>query len=452
MNVNDTALRHAVRGRVLLPGDDGFERARRPWNLAVDQPVRAVVEVEDPADAAAVVSHARLAGLGVAVQPSGHGAARGLDGQILVRTGRMREVRVDPDARVARVEAGAGWGEVLTATAKYGLAAPAGSSPVVNAAGYTLGGGLSWFGRHYGFAANGVRALEIIDAEGTPARVTAESDPELFWALRGGGGDFALVTAIEFALFAAPHLHGGRMLWPIDRAGQVLDAFREITAQAPPELSMWFTLLQFPPFPTVPEPLRGLAAVAVDHTFLGPADAAAAFLRPLASIGGRMLDTGRMIPVSDLGTVCAEPVDPAPALFSGQLLTELGDACADTVLSAAGRSGIAPLVSLQIRHLGGALARTRPGDGACGHIAEPYLLNMIGIAPGPDAARQVADRFASVERATLPYTSGRKPFTFLGAGEKAAAAFPGETLARLRDIKRRRDPHGVFHSNFPVLA
>ncbi|WP_308170019.1 FAD-binding oxidoreductase [Acrocarpospora catenulata] len=172
-----------IKGQVLRPGDDDFATALLPFNRAVDQSgVRAVVIPEDADDVAATVRHAGLAGLSVVTQPSGHGAAEGLDGEVLLRTHRLRGVTVDPERRVARVEAGAQWGEVLQATAKYGLT---GSSPVVSVTGFLLGGGLSWFSRRHGFGASGVRALEAVTADGVPARVTADSDPDLFWALRG---------------------------------------------------------------------------------------------------------------------------------------------------------------------------------------------------------------------------------------------------------------------------
>ncbi|MEV4187629.1 FAD-dependent oxidoreductase, partial [Streptosporangium canum] len=185
-NLND--LRSLIRGHVSLVGDDGFDQARRPWNLAVEQPVRAVVEAADADDVAALVRYARDAGLTVSAQPSGHGATGDVDGVILLRTGRLDEVRVDPGARTARVGAGVAWGQVQAVAGPHGLTGLPGSSPVVSVVGYTLGGGLSWFGRRYGWAADSVTAFEVVDADGVRARVTADSDVDLFWALRGGGG------------------------------------------------------------------------------------------------------------------------------------------------------------------------------------------------------------------------------------------------------------------------
>ncbi|WP_433414651.1 FAD-binding oxidoreductase [Microtetraspora malaysiensis] len=444
-------LRRTVRGRVLVRGDEGFDAARAPWDPAVEQNVLAVVEAEDAADAAAVTAAARLAGVGVAAQAYGHAPAA-FEGAILLRTGRMRGVQVDAAARTARVEAGASWGDVLRAAGRHGLTGLAGSSPVVSATGFTLGGGLSWFGRAHGFAADAVRAFEVVDAEGERGRVTADSDPDLFWALRGGGGDFALVTAMEIDLYPAPSLYGGRLVWPAERAQEVLAAYRSVTATAPDELSVWFHLLQFPPFPSVPEPLRGLSAVTVEAVFLGDPTEGRALLRRFDSVPGVILDTRCALDVADLGDVCAEPTEPTPSLFRGELLTALDDAAATALLASAGPGSVAPLAYVQLRHLGGALARPAKDVGACGRVAEPYLLGMLGVPATPEVAAGIRERQASIVRALTPHTSGRKPFTFLGHEEGAAAAFPGDVLARLRDVKRDHDPMGVFRANHPVLG
>jgi FAD/FMN-containing dehydrogenase len=455
VTTNDTALgrdlRRTVRGPVLIPGEEGFEQARQSWDRSVDQRVRAVVEAEDAADAAAVVGYTRLAGLSVATQASGHGATGALSDSILLRTRRMREVEIRPEQRLARVEAGAAWGEVLAPASKHGLTALAGSSPVVTTTGFTLGGGLSWFGRRYGLAANSVRAFDTIDACGAHARITAESDPELFWALRGGGGDFALVTAMELELYPAPQLYGGRIIWPAARATEVLAAFQEITAQAPDELSVWFSLMQFPPFPELPEPLRGLSAVVIDTAFLGGAGEGRALLSRFDGIAGQILDTRAPLTVAELGTICNEPTEPMPVLYRGELLNRLDEA-AGPVLAAAAQGSVAPLAFLQVRHLGGAFARPAEGGGACGHFAEAYLVGMLGVPDSPGTAGAIKERQASLVRALTPYTSGRKPFNFLGHEETSSVAFPGGTLARLRDIKRSRDPEGVFRSNYPVFG
>jgi FAD/FMN-containing dehydrogenase len=430
-------LSNVVRGRVLSAGHEDFDRARRPWNLAVEQPVRAVVEAADATDVAALVRHARSAGLTVTAQPSGHGATGDVDEAILLRTGALNEIHVDPEARTARVGAGVKWGEVQAVAGSYGLTGLPGSSPVVSVTGYTLGGGLSWFGRKHGWAADGVRAFEIVDADGNPSRVTADSDADLFWALRGGSGDFALVTAVEFDLHPAPRLFGGRMMWSADRASAVMDAFRAVTASAPDELTVWLDLLKFP---------GAAPLVAVDATYLGDADEARDLLAAFDRVGGALSDTRADLPIAELGSITAEPTDPSPGMSRAELLTDLDEVAAKALLAAP----IDPLLSVQIRHLGGALAR--PSDSPHGALTEPYYLYMFGIPGTPEAAEAIKTRRQAMVDAVAPYVSGRKPYTALAVGDTAADAFAPDALARLRQIKRDRDPQGTFRSNFPVLA
>lgn len=435
-SVTSKDLRAAIKGRVLLPGDPGFTAAARPWNRAVTQRIRAVVEIADAADAVAVVGFARDAGYTASAQPTGHGAADGLDGVILVRTGRLTELHVDPDARTARAGAGLAWGQVLPVAGQHGLTGLAGSSPAVSVTGFTLGGGLSWFGRRYGWACDSVTAFDIVDADGHAGRVTAGSDPDLFWAMRGGGGDFALVTAIEFGLHPAPAVFGGRMVWPADRGPDVMAAFREVTAQAPDELTVWFLRMAMPGGPPV---------VAIASAYLGAEAQARALLSPFDRIDGRVADTRATIPVAALGGIMSEPVKPDAAVTRSEMVTDIDDAAAAALLRPA-----PSLAVLQIRHLGGAW--TRSSGSAAGSVSARYCVIATGMAPAPPAAAAVDTGCRQLAAELGPVLAGRTPFTFLGPGDTADRAFPPDTLARLRDIKRRRDPRNVIRSNFPVQA
>lgn len=424
-------VRKAVRGRVLEPGDDGFDAARRAWNRTVDQPVAAVVAAEDAEDVAALVRYARRSGLAVTAQAGGHDASGDVEGVILLRTGRLDGVRVRAEERLARVGAGVNWGRVLSAAGPRGLTGLAGSSPVVNVAGYTLGGGLSWFGRRYGWAADSVRAFDAVDADGERTRVTAESDPELFWGLKGGGGDFALVTSLEFDLHPAPSVYGGRVVWPGTRAAEVFETFQTITRDAPPELTVWFGRFAFPGAPPM---------AALDLTYLGDPREGAALVRGIDGIDGAISDDRGLVAVADLGGIAAEPTAPAASLPRAELLTGLDEGLAT--------EPIEPLISIQIRHLSGALAG--PGGGASGTLDEPYLLQMVGTGPDPDLARAVREKQARFAERFEAVIAGRKPYTLLTPEETAADAFPGPVLARLRELKRSRDPQGVFRANHSV--
>ncbi|MBO2453637.1 FAD-binding oxidoreductase [Actinomadura barringtoniae] len=436
MTIND--VRGVLKGSVLLPDDDGFEQAATAWNLTVRQPVAAVVEAADVDDVAALVRYARRAGMTVAAQPTGHGASGDVEGLILLRTGLLNDVEVRAEERVARVGAGAKWGQVLAAAGPLGLAGLSGSAPGVGVTGYTLGGGIGWFSRKYGYASDSVRAIEIVDADGEPGRVTAESDPELFWALRGGGGDFAVVTALELDLYPVPTMYGGRVVWPEHRIGEVYDAFLEITAEAPRELSVWINRFQPPGAPPM---------VTLDLAYLGDTAQGRDHLVRLDKIEGAISDSRGVVPVADLGDITAEPTDPAPSIVRSELLAGL-DADAVELLLA---KPVEPLINMQIRHLGGALSEPGSGAGASGAVAEPYLLSLLGLGL-PHTADATRAKQADVVADLEGYISGRKPFNTLAPGETAAQAFPGSTIARLREIKQARDPQNVLRANYPVLA
>lgn len=423
-------LKNILKGRVTLPDDAEFAQASRPWNLAIDQgSALAVVEAADAADVEALVRYAGEAGVTVAAQASGHGATGNLDGAILLRTSRLDALEVNARERTARAGAGVKWGAVLGASSPHGLTGLAGSSPVVSVVGYTLGGGLSWFGRKYGLASESVRAFDIVTADGGIATITAESDPDLFWALRGGGGDYAIVTSIEFDLHPAPQLYGGGIVWPGDRAHQVFEAYREVTAAAPDELSVWWSVMKFPGAPLM---------VAVEAAYLGEAGEGAELLRRFEAIDGKTRDSRRAMAIDELPSIAAEPTDPTPGISRSELLSDIGEEVEQALLSP-----MDPLFSLQIRHLGGAMA---------GSIAEPFYLGAIGAAMNPDVAAATGVRMDGLRAALGSHASGRKAFTGLAPGEPASAAFSEADLARLRDIKRGRDPHGIFRSNFPIGA
>ena len=264
-------LRRILSGDVVTPYDDDWDEARQAWNLAVDQQPAAVALPESADDVAAIVTFAKANGLRVAPQGTGHNApALGdLSDTILVKMHRMRGVSVDAERRSARAEAGVIWIEVVEAAAEHGLAALAGSSPDVGVMGYTLGGGLSWLGRKYGIGANQVTAIEVVTASGDLVRTDWANEPDLFWALRGGGGSFGIVTAIEFNLFPIEEVYAGILWFPVERATEVLNAWRDWTEHLPDEMTSVGRILQFPPIPQIPEPVRGQSFVVVQAIWIG---------------------------------------------------------------------------------------------------------------------------------------------------------------------------------------
>src|SRR3954466_6241095 len=294
----------ALEGKIVNPAHDRFDDARRAWNLAIDQRPAAVVFAESAPDVAAAVGDAIEYGVQLAPQGTGHHAGpRGsLADTILLKTERMRGVQIDPVARVARVEAGVLWIEVVEAAARHGLAALAGSSPDVGVIGYTLGGGLSLIGRKHGLCANAVRAIELVTADGRQLRCDRDNEPDLFWALRGGGGSFGVVTAIELELIPIEHAYAGVLWSPIERGSEVLHAWRELTQsdRLPDELTTVGRFLRLPPIPKIPQTVRGKSFVIVEAYHIGDPAQADELLAPLRALGP-VNDTIRTVPMPALG-------------------------------------------------------------------------------------------------------------------------------------------------------
>jgi FAD binding domain len=446
-------LRALVPGKVVTPQDADWQTARMAWVVNVDQQPLAVVTVDEPADVVSVVRFARANGLTVAAQPGGHGGTRAVDDTILLRTRGLGGIQVDVEGRTARVGAGVKWGELMAALDGTGLTGMAGSTPDTTVVGLSVGGGMSWFGRAYGLAADSLLALDVVDADGELVRVTADSDPDLFWAIRGGGGDFGIITAAEVQLHPAETIYGGRLMWPIEHAPEVLRAFQTVTASAPEELTVWFHLLRFPPIPEIPEPLRGGSFVSFDLTYLGEGCLAEKLIAPLrAALPAPMIDTMGDVATSALGDILREPLDPMPALEESRLLPELPDAAIDALLAMAGPEASSLLTIVQLRHLGGALARPAAHPGAVGTVQENYQLFVLGIPAVPQLVEPLKAELGAVAQAMAPFVSDRQMFNFLGMGADPSTAFAPEALERLRAIKSERDPMGVIRSNRPVLG
>ena len=310
---------------ILNPGDPGWEDARQAWNLAVDQHPAAIALPSSAGDAAAAVRFARERGLRVAAQGTGHGATPmgSLADTLLIKTSRMHGLTIDPVARVARAEAGVIWREVAEEAAVYGLAGLAGSSPDVGVVGYTLGGGMSWLGRTYGLSANNVEAFEVVTADGRLVRADACREPDLFWALRGGGGSFGVVTAVELRLFPIARVYAGLLWWPVAAARKVLQTWRELTSgELPDEFTTSARLMRLPAIPDIPEPVRGRSFAVVDVIHLGASAEADRLLAPLRAIGP-VMDTVKTVPASALSHLHMDPEHPVPGAGDGLLLGSL---------------------------------------------------------------------------------------------------------------------------------
>ena len=322
---------------LITPTDARYDNARKAWNLTVDQRPAAIAMPRNADEIAGAVTRAAASGYRVAIQGTGHGAPSlgSLDGTVLVKTSAMRGVTIAPAALLARVEAGAVWADVVGAAAEHGLAALAGSSHDVGVAGYTLGGGVSSLSRRYGLAANSVLAAEVVTADGHLHRIDLAHEPDLFWALRGGGGSFAAVTALEIRLIPLQDVIAGVLFFPLDRALDVLRGWRRWVAHVPDEISSSARLLQFPPLPHIPEPVRGRSFVAVEIVHLGNAAKAEKLLAPLRELQPVRDTVSRKTPVDLLG-IHMDPPGPVPGVGDGMQLDQLPAEAIDALLAAGG--------------------------------------------------------------------------------------------------------------------
>src|SRR4051794_24803885 len=354
--VEANELRARIEGTVVAPQDESWDEARAAWNLAVDQRPALVALPHSAADVVAIVDFARARGLRVAPQGTGHnaGAIASLERTVLLKTHALRDVAIDVPGRRARVGAGVLWAEVTGPASEHGLAPLAGPSPDVGVVGYTLGGGLSWLSRRHGLAANSVIAIEIVTADGRVVRCDARHEPGLFWALRGGGGSFGVVTEIEFALYPAPQVYGGALLWPWDRAAEILNRYIEWSRTAPDAISTSIRLLQVPPLPDVPEALQGRNFVAIDGAYLGDEAAAAEALAPLRALEPELDMFGPIAPAA-LSHIHMDPEQPVPARGDGMVLDRLTPAAIDALVDAVGPGSGSPLLMVELRQLGGAV-------------------------------------------------------------------------------------------------
>lgn len=450
LSSDHASLRADLGSQIVLPGDEAWDAARRPWNLARDQHPFAVAQPRTVADVQSVVRWAGEHGRRVAAQGSGHGAGPldSLEDSILLRTTHLASVSIDAAARRARVGAGARWRDVVNPAAAHGLAALAGSSPDVGIAGYTLGGGMGWLARRHGFATNAVEAIELVTGDGRLVRADAAHEPDLFWALRGGGGNFGVVTALEFALFPVTQIYAGSLFWPMERAGEVIAAWRDRLDALPREVTSAVRMFQFPPLPQLPEALRGRSFVVIGAAcLLSPAEADA-LLRPWRALAPE-LDTLAVMPAPGLGTVAMDPEDPVPMVGDGMLLRELPDAAIDTLLARTGSGTGSPLLLVELRQLGGALAERSPHHGVLDATDAAVALFGAGMALDGAGAQGVDDRLSAVLRSLEPWDGGRY-FNFSDRVSDAAAIFRPEPYQRLQAIRRRYDPGSLFVANHGI--
>ncbi|MEV0910738.1 FAD-binding oxidoreductase [Streptomyces hokutonensis] len=445
-------LADRIGGSVFVPGDEGYEAAVAGFNLRSRQRPRTVVAAESAADVRTAVAFAARHDLPVGVMATGHQPFPTEDGFLLVTTGAMRTVDIDIERGVARVDAGARWSDVVGPAQADGLAPLNGSSPDVGVVGFTLGGGLSPFlGRSYGWAADHVVAIEVVTPDGTLRRVTPEHEPDLFWALRGGRSNFGVVTALEIGLFPVTSFYGGGIYFPAEDVEAVLRAFPEVVRAAPDTFTCSVALLNLPPVPQVPEPLRGRFLAHVRVTHLGTDEEAEKLIAPFRAIGAGILDTIGRHPYASYALVHTDPAEPFPYEEQGALLAELPAAAVDSLVESAQVAAGGLVTVLELRHLGGALS-ARPAA-AAPVAARDAVFNVWGATVGPPEVVEagMAMLGGMVER-LRPWSTGLTYTNFAGRDDRAENVFTDADLARLRRLKRQYDPRNLFRVNNHTLT
>jgi FAD/FMN-containing dehydrogenase len=442
----------AIAGRIATSSDPDWDQARAAWNLAADQQPEAVVFAEGADDVLATARFAAANDLRLAGQGTGHGAVAlgSLEGAILVKTERMRGIEVDPEAQTARVEAGVLVLELSEAAGAHGLSGMPGSSPDVGVTGYNLGGGLSWLGRRYGFSCNRVRAIELVTAEGEPRTVDAENDPDLFWALRGGGGNFALVTALHLNLVPVADAYAGALLFPAELGAEAVRRYRNWAATVSEDVTSVVRFLRPPDLPDVPEPLRNTPLLTIDAACIGDREAGQAAIAPLRELGEPIMDTFDQIPAAGLCRIHMDPEQPVPGIGHHCILNELSDEAIDAYVGLAGPEAGSPLLLTEIRQIGGALGRPDPNGGALSHLDADWVMFGIGLPMTPELGQAIEAHLDRFDEVMEPWKANGGYFNFAERPCDTDAILPPEVCSRLAEVKRQWDPEGRIVGNHAV--
>jgi FAD/FMN-containing dehydrogenase len=444
-------LRRRVTGPVYPPEDDGYAAECAGFQRASTHAPAVAVGVTDPTDVCAAIEFAGAHDLPVAVQGIGHGLSVPADGGVLISTRRLTDSSVDANARTASIGAGVDWVPVLEAANEHQLAPLAGSAPHVGAVAYTLGGGLGHLARRYGYAADHVRSMDVVTADAQLHQLTPDSDPDLFWALRGGRDNFGVVTRMSVDLVPVPVFYGGALTFDSAYLRGAVQAYLEWTADQPDEMTTSIALIPYPDVPAVPEPVRGRHVASVRVAFLGDRAEGERLVAPLRQVGPRLVDTLRELPYRESGTIYNDPTRPDAYHGTNALLRDLPAAAAGAVVDRTGSDAAVPCI-VEIRHLGGALVRAPEIPNAVGHRDARYLLRVFSPVGADQAAEADAVHGRAFEAVTS-YSLGRSLNFVYGAHVAAAEisdAYAPADYARLRQLKARYDPRNMFRVNLNI--
>src|SRR5262245_285105 len=454
--VNTTTTASAptgFRGSLLRPGDDGYDDARRIWNGAIDRRPALIARCADEGDVVTALAFARESGLPLAVRSGGHGVAGYAlaEGGVVIDLSAMKGIAVDPAERTARAEAGVLLGELDEATQRHGLAAPAGIVTHTGLSGLTLGGGIGWLMRKHGATVDNLRSARVVTADGRRVTASEHVEPDLFWALRGGGGNFGIVTEFELRLHeVGPAVLGGPVYYALEEGASVLRAYRDAVADAPDELTTILNLRRIPPLAFLPEELHGRLAVTLTACWCGDLDEGERAVRPLRGLGEPLADLLAPRPILELQRLFDAAVPHGWHYYWRSIETPpFSDVAIDALVEHTARI-TSPRSYTIVFQLGGELARVPEDATAYPQRGAAFNVNINGVwLAGDERAHDHVRWTRDAYDALVPHSTGRVYVNFLAdeGGDRVRAAYGPGKYERLAELKRRYDPENVFRLN-----
>lgn len=438
------SLSTRVSGPVLLPGDEGYADEVAGFISRVSHHPDAVVGATSAADVAATVRFARENALTVRVLATGHGSSAQVEGGILVRTSRLDSIEID--GNLATIGAGVRWKEVIAAAAPLGLAPIAGSSDNVGVVGYLAGGGLGPLARSHGFSSDYVRGFTVVDGTGEVLEVDSSSNPDLFWALRGGKGGLGIVISVTIELVELDMFYAGSLMFDGPDIETALRGWVAYTSDAPDDVTTSAVLLRFPPFEQVPPPLRGRTLLSLRFAYPGDLVRGELLAAPLRLVAPVYLDSLGPLAVADVATIHGDPTEPSPGWTAGMTLDALDQDFASAVLGDVGFGLQTPLMAVEVRHIGGATSTDVPGGSAVGGRGAEFVLGIVAMAPVPEALHAVQGAAAALVSSLEPWVREETTINFFPAtlANPYTSSWSPSVYERLAAIRLAHDPDHVF--------